>query len=289
MKLAIVFENYLKYIEIKTSKGNFEFNKAHLTLVQQWFYEMGFIDHRQLNIKHINAFLIYLKEVRKNTNNSINKNLGCLKRALMFNGFTVSGLEKIKITNIQMKRFNILSEKDLKIILSYYHKLDLTDNHNLTKYLVIMLLLYTGCRRNEICNIKINDLDFDNNAIILSKTKSGSPRIVFFKEQIKEDLQRYIALQERDYLFHNFKYNTKFTPDNLSAMIRYDKKVLNLKNYSAHMIRHTFATLMVENGCSITALQLLLGHSSSKTTDIYLHMSIKRVKKDFDHYFPKQL
>lgn len=289
MKIKYLLESYLKYLKVKTTKGNYEFNNSHLRLVEKWLNENNIYDHEDLTLDVINSFLIYLKEERKNKNNSINKNLGCLKRALDFNDIYIKGLDKVKITNIQIKRFNILSESELQKTLKYYYNLDRTDLHLFTKYLIFMLLLYTGARRNELINIKISDIDFENNAIILSKTKNGYPRIVFFKDFIKENLLKYIALKDREFLFYNFRYNHRFTPENLSAMFRYDKNILNLKNYSAHMLRHTFATLMVENGCSIPALQLLLGHSSSKTTDIYLHMSVKRVKKDFEDHFPKKI
>lgn len=289
MKIDLLFDNYLNYIKVKSSKGNYSFNKSHLRLVLKWFHENRIYDHKKINSNEVNKFLIYLKDVRKNKNNSIKKNLDCLKRALKYNDIEIKGINKIKITNIQIKRFNILTESELQKTLKYYYNLDRSDHHLLTKYLIFMLLLYTGARRNELINIKISDIDFESNAIILSKTKSGYPRIVFFKDFIKDDLIKYIQLKEREFLFYNFRYNHKFTPENLSAMFRYDKKILRLKNYSAHMLRHTFATLMVENGCSIPALQLLLGHSSSKTTDIYLHMSIKRVKKDFENFFPNQI
>ena len=96
MKIQKLFENYLNYLRVKASKGNYDFNKSHISLIENWFISIGIYDSEDININLVNEFLIYLKEERDNTNNSINKNLGCLKRALDFNDIFIKELNKVK-------------------------------------------------------------------------------------------------------------------------------------------------------------------------------------------------
>ena len=285
MFLSQMFQNYLEEVKITKSRGYYDFNKCNINIINNYFTKVGVKKTSQINLNKIKLFIKYLKECN-NCNNSLKKKLDCLKRALKYNSIQIKGLEQFKIGNVVIKRFQVFNQNQLSKILTYYKNLDKSDSHNLTKYLVVLMLLLTGCRRNELINIKIKNIDLENNMIILEKTKTGKPRIVFIQEFIKSDIESYIKLKEREYLFYNFRYNHRFTCENLTAMIRYDKSQLKLTNYSSHMFRHTFATMMVENGCSIPGLQILLGHSSSKTTDIYLHMSTKFVKNNYDKYFP---
>ena len=171
--------------------------------------------------------------------------------------------------------------------MTYVCQIDTKDVTNLTNYIIVYLLLYTGVRRTELSNIKIVDVDVERNCIYLNNTKTNKFRIVFYKSTLVKYLKKYISMNpDREYLLWDFNKNQHITPENITAKFRYMNKKLKFRRLTPHMLRHTFATLLVENGATVHAVQRLLGHSSSKTTDIYLHMSVKRIKKDFDNYFP---
>lgn len=288
MLLEKMFENYCNYIKLNKSVGYYKFTSTHSGIILKYFQSISINKTKHLNFKVINNYLESL--LRKGLcNNTINKKISLIKRALKYNDIFIKDIHKIKVTSIQIKRFQILEEKELKYILGYYSNLDRSDYVKFTKYLCIMIFLYTGVRRTELCNIKISNINLDKCYIILDFTKNKQPRVVLFKDNIKEELIRYISLLDREYLFYNFKYNRPLKPRDITDFIRYDKKKFNIPYFSPHVLRHTFATLMAENGCSIPALQMILGHSSPKTTNRYLHLSAKTSKDNFDKYFPDNI
>ncbi|MCK9224851.1 MAG: tyrosine-type recombinase/integrase, partial [Candidatus Muirbacterium halophilum] len=145
-------------------------------------------------------------------------------------------------------------------------------------------LMHTGIRRTELTKIKISHINFENNIIYLDETKTKKDRYVFFRDYLSSDLKKYIKLKKRKYLFWDFKIDEILTPRKISDFMRYDKKQMGLKFYTAHMFRHTFATNMIENGSILSTVQMLLGHESIKTTQIYLHLSEKYIKNDYDKH-----
>jgi integrase len=238
-------------------------------------YDSSFIDYDL-----IYDFMKYLRR-RNNSNSSLKKKLGIIVRAIHYNDLKID-LSKVKVGSIKQKPFRIFNNQELKIIINYYMNLDLSNPIYFTKYIAVMLLIHTGIRRSELCRIKINHIDFDNHIIYLDETKTGNDRIIFFRSYLKNDLKKYIQLKKRHYLLWNFRHDKIFTPTNVSDFIKYDKRAMGLKYFSAHMFRHTFATNLIENGGELTTVQQILGHQSIKTTEIYLHLSNKYIKNDYD-------
>lgn len=141
------------------------------------------------------------------------------------------------------------------------------------------MLYATGIRVGELEMIKISDINlFDNSIKILGK--GGKERIVYFGEYAREILDMYLKLRNDScpYLFIN-KNKSRLT----SRGVRYilnkliNKTSLNVK-ISPHMIRHSFATHLLNEGCDLLSVQELLGHSSLKATQIYTHVTNDRLK-----------
>ncbi len=280
------YENYKKYF---SSKGTYDYCKAHIKVLKRYLDIMHITDTEQIKDHFVLNYIAYKKELN-NSINTINKEILLFRSILRFKNIRVESLEKFKKIGFKRKSFNILNMEQLKKLINYYNMKDLELPTNLTSYLVFYLLLYTGSRRNELVNIKIREIDIENCCIYLNHTKNNRPRLVFYNKRITELIKKYIELKpEREYFFHNFRKNEPLTADNVSHIFRYVKRTLRLYQYSPHMLRHTMATLLVENNAPIISIQNLLGHTNSKTTDIYLHMSVKKSKKDFNMYFPSSI
>ena len=145
--------------------------------------------------------------------------------------------------------------------------------------LILEILYATGIRVGELENIKLSDINFDDNSIkVLGK--GSKERIVYFGEYAREILDIYLDFRKDDceYLFIN-KNKTRLTARGvryiLSSMI--DKTSLNMK-ISPHMIRHSFATHMLNEGCDLLSVQELLGHESLRATQVYTHVTNDRLK-----------
>jgi integrase len=255
--------------------------------MQQYMNSKGIFKHTDIKDDFVTIFIRF-KKSRFNSINTINKEIELLRSSCRYSNIKIRCLENFKRIRYNKKSFVSLSFDEIKKLVNYFDQYDLEDLCKMTNYLLFYIILYTGCRRTEASNIKIENIDFDNNCIYLDKTKNGMPRIVFFQEKIVNNLKRYIELiPGQEFLFHNFKTKGKLTADNISAIFRYVKKELNLKNYSPHVLRHTMATFLVDRDCNIVTVKNLLGHKDVKTTMIYIHMSAAKNKKDYNKYFPK--
>lgn len=283
MELKKMFQEYLNYLKDFKKAGYYDFTKRHINVILNYFESNNIKTTDQIDYDLIYEYLKYLR-THGNCNSTIKKKFDIIKRSLAFNSIDID-LSKIKIGSIQNKRFKIFNDHELKMIINYYMNLNLSIPQNFTKYITIMLLLHTGIRRTELSNIKISHIDFNSNTIYLDETKTGNDRLLFFRSYLIDDLKKYIDLNpDRKYLLWNFKNDCQLSPRNITDFIRYDREKIGLKRFSPHMFRHTFATMLLENGGELSSVKLLLGHQSIKTTEIYLHLSDQFVRTDYDKY-----
>lgn len=277
--------NFLKHSELVKNKNTFNYECKHLKSLLTYFDMKGVVNIEHVNEFIVNDLILFFRNNNQCQNITINKKVNLLKRVFVFNDITNDYLLSfIKLKEVK-KRFDLVNERDLKQVLNYIFNFSDFDYVELTEKLLIFLLLDTGIRRNELLHIEISNIDFSNNMILLNTTKTQTERIVFFTHFTFELLQKYIKINPvRKYLFWNYRTNKYFTEDNLRSLFNRIKEKFNLDKFHPHMLRHTFATLFLENGGSLVSLQRLLGHASLKTTEIYLHMSFKHLKNDYESH-----
>ena len=151
------------------------------------------------------------------------------------------------------------------------------------------MLYATGVRVSELINIKVSDIDFNNRRIIVCG-KGNKERIVYYGEYAEEVLKEYlnVHIRKSDYLFANTK-GDKLTDRGVRYIIDKIMNKLSVKvHVTPHVLRHTFATDMLNNGCDIKVVQELLGHSSLKATEIYTHVTNERLKEVYYKCFPRR-
>jgi len=151
---------------------------------------------------------------------------------------------------------------------------------------VIMELLYScGLRVSELVNLKVNDIDL-NSRYIRCFGKGSKERIIPIGKQGLEKIKSY--LPERDNILKKFESNSKKLLVNEKGRFINRQDVYNFihkrgqlihKNISPHTLRHSFATHLLENGADLRVVQELLGHSDVSTTQLYTHISKKRLKE----------
>lgn len=168
----------------------------------------------------------------------------------------------------------------------YYNELEelfnaceLDNLYGVRDRLILEMLYATGMRVGELESVKINDINFSDNSIkILGK--GNKERIVYFGEYAREILDLYLSKRKDkcEYLFIN-NHGNKLTSRGISYILNktIDKTSLNTK-ISPHMIRHSFATHMLNEGCDLLTVQELLGHKSLRATQVYTHITNDRLK-----------
>ncbi len=158
---------------------------------------------------------------------------------------------------------------------------------------MLELLYATGVRVSELVSLKLEDLNLDQ-GYVLCRGKGGKERIVPFGRSAKGALREYLhnarlRLLKRDdpSLFLSSR-GSAFTRQGFWKMLKgYGRQAHMEKKISPHVLRHSFATHLLERGADLRSVQLMLGHSQITTTQIYTHVSRKHLRKVYEKYHPR--
>jgi len=222
-------------------------------------------DPRKISKKDINDYLYSLKE-RNMSGNSLNVHLNALKFVF----------EKILNKRFLVKINYSKTPKSLPIFLTKEETIRLINSIKNNKHKLMIKLIYSaGLRVSELLNLRINDLDFDNNYGFVRKGKGNKERLFIISKNLKQELVDYIKENNLDRdLFLFPSYNGHISVSSVQEIVKRAAKDANIKKrVSPHKLRHSFATHLIENGYDITSVQFLLGHNSPKSTAIYIHMA----------------
>ena len=153
--------------------------------------------------------------------------------------------------------------------------------------LIIELFYVTGIRLSELINIKISDLNFDNN-LVKVLGKRNKERLIPLSTRIVKELQFFIEKYKIDnYLFTNLGGTKAYTKLVYRVVNKYIGKISSINKKSPHILRHTFATHMLNNGADINAIKELLGHANLSATQVYTHNTIEKLKSVYKQAHPR--
>ncbi len=182
-------------------------------------------------------------------------------------------------------------EKTLPEILSKEEVGRILSNIQNIKHRAILYLVYSsGLRVGEVVRLKVNDLDQDRMLLRVEQGKGRKDRYTLLSQVALDIVNKYMAIEEpEDRLFPGGKEDSFLTERSVQKVFKdaCDKADIK-KNVSVHTLRHSFATHLLESGTDIRYIQELLGHSSSKTTEIYTHVSnnsIRKIRSPLDDIF----
>ncbi len=283
-----VINDFISYI----SKKNYSIN-TYTSYINDLYYFTVFIkkDLTKVTFEDIKDYLEHLN-FKKEKPSSVRRKISSLKSFYKFlykNGYIDKKdypLTKVAYPKMEKKLPKFIYYNDLLEIINESTK----DKDGVRDRLIIEMLYATGVRVSELVNIKINDIDFNNRRIIVLG-KGNKERIVYYGEYAEEVLKEYLKTHERknhNYLFVNSK-GGKLTDRGVRYIIDNIMSKLSVKvHVTPHVLRHTFATDMLNNGCDIKVVQELLGHSSLKATEIYTHVTNEHLKKVYYECFPRR-
>ena len=246
-------------------------------------------DYKIKDIKKITKETVRLYFLKQKNNNISNRTLGRYYSSL--NSFFLYSIEHEYIGVNPLKFIDY--PKYTKKIPEYIYDSQLEKLLNektsenveieLRNKLIIHLLLDTGVRVSELVNIKVRDIDVEER-IIKVFGKGSKERFVFFTSKTKELLTNYLIKRKEkaitDNLLINYK-GEKLTERSVQKIIKLVGEKIGL-DIHPHLLRHTFATDLLNKGADIRMIQELLGHENLDTTQIYTHVSNSRVKEVYD-------
>jgi integrase/recombinase XerC len=201
-----------------------------------------------------------------------------------YSGIRFDALEAIEKFKVRRKTFEMLSEDVLKRIRMHVKRLPDDVGNNLYYKSMLMLLMDTGARINEILKINKRNVNISDQEILLTQTKTKEDRIVFFSQvtgDIIEKMMRHPECRNHPYLLHNVLKKRPGTYDDVIFIMKKLKKELSIRTLHAHMFRHSMASIWLRHGSDIRSVMDVLGHKNLETTERYLHTSKEHAKRQY--------
>lgn len=241
-------------------------------------------DLEKLSIEQINNYILDLIQSKKISISQQNQRINSIKfyyeKILSRN----KQYYELHRPNKEHKLPKVLSKNEVKKIL---------DSCNNIKHYCILLLIYSaGLRRSELVNLKVVDINSERMIVNIIDAKGKKDRVSLLSENTLKMLRKYYKkYQPKEFLFEGAKGGKYSTTSVAKVLKRAATKAGLNKNVTPHMLRHSFATHLLEQGTDLRFIQELLGHNSSKTTEIYTHVSkksIAKIKNPVDDFFEKE-
>ena len=284
-------KDFLDYIKSEKRYSHHTFTSYRRDLFQfQQFLKTKFevSNDNEIRFEMIRSWVALLLD-SKNSASTVNRKISTLrsyfKYLISFDIIKKNPITKLIAPKTNKKIPSHISQIDMSKILD---KTNFTDDFiGKRNFLIIEFLYFTGVRVSELLSIRTKDFDFKNKSIkIIGKGKKE--RFIPLADILTKRIQIFVQqFNITGYLFTNDKnkrlYSKKIyriVKDHLSS---YSTKT----NNSPHILRHTFATHMLDNGADINAIKELLGHSSLNATQVYTHNSIEKVKSIYKKAHPR--
>ncbi|MCB9426722.1 MAG: tyrosine-type recombinase/integrase [Flavobacteriales bacterium] len=261
-------ESYLRKLELK----HYAFNtsQTYINMFELFINHYSEYDLLSINEEMIREYLHALVLENKSTS-YINQMINSIK-------FYYEIVEEMpnRFYSIERPR----KKESLPKVISLEEVQDIITNTNNLKHKCIVCLLYSsGLRRGELLNLKLEDIDSKRMVIKILDGKGGRDRLTVLSESVLVDLRRYFLIwRPHTYLFEG-KPNVKYSAESVSKIIKIAAAKAGIKKrITPHMLRHSFATHLLENGTDLRYIQSLLGHSSPKTTEVYTHVAVNNIQ-----------
>jgi integrase/recombinase XerC len=292
MDYIISFLNYLEF-EKRYSKRTTESYRTDLLQFEQYCTQIGDKELLLTDSKIVRGWVVYLLEGGCK-NRSVNRKISALKsfyRFLLKQGYIN--------TNPLVKVESLKIGKQLPVFVTPNQTRQLFDEIEFgtgfigsRNKLILELLYATGVRLSELINIKTKDIDRSNLTIKVFG-KRNKERLIPITLALLKAIDAYTELKENEansvseYVLVTNK-GTKLYPKLVYRVVtEYLKLVTTLDKKSPHVLRHTFATHMLNNGAEISAIKELLGHSSLAATQVYTHNTFEKLKKIYKQAHPR--
>ncbi len=258
-------ESYFLKLELKRYAYNTA--KTYISLFEKFINRFYNIPLNELTENEIRQ---YLKEL--NDQNKSNSYIHQAVNSIKFYFEIVLGMPnrfyEIERPRPQSRLPKVLSVEEITILIN--------STNNIKHKCIVSLLYSAGLRRSELLNLKLTDIDSDRMLIHVINAKGNKDRYTILSETTLTDLRVYFKeWQPKTYLFEG-PIGHQYSPSSVLKIVNRAGEKANIKKrVTPHMLRHSFATHLLENNTDLRYIQSLLGHSSSTTTEIYTQVATK--------------
>lgn len=244
----------------------------------------------------VREWVIYMLDEQRMSSSSVNRKLSALRTFYKYlrrmGWVSINPMEKVVAPKKKRPLPYFVREKDMDKLLEISN--EDRSFKGIRDRLILMMFYETGIRRAELLSMTDSSVDLKAQQVKVTG-KRNKQRIIPFGEELGSEIEAYMSVRDETLglktyqaLFVTEKGNamtesqvTKVVKDNLS-------KVTTIKKRSPHVLRHSFATAMLNNHADLTSIQKLLGHESVATTEIYTHVSFEELKTVYKNAHPRK-
>jgi integrase/recombinase XerD len=246
--------------------------KTYMSCMRSFLEEFHHTDLDSVTSKQINDYILKLIRTKNISSSQQNQRISAIK----FYYEQVLGRKKkyyqLSRPRKEKKLPKVLMIEELELILKHCKNL---------KHKCILMTLYSGgLRRSELINLKTTDIDSQRMLIKITDSKGGKDRYTLLSEKLVRLLRDYYKLYKPKYWLFEGQGGGQYSATSIENIFRKALKQANInKHATPHTLRHSFATHLLEQGINLRYIQEILGHSSTKTTEIYTHVCSKQLTK----------
>ncbi len=290
-------QEYCDYLQYQKNYSEYTIENYCSDIIQYLDYLTSEgINFKKVEYSDLRFYLMYLKEEKNENNSSIDRKLSALRGFYRF-----LATEKITDNNAFSLVTGLKKEKKLPRYFEYneleelFKVPDLRTALGQRDRLILEMLYATGLRVGELVSVKVSDIDLGSR-VILVVGKGNKERRVTYGDYCHDALKLYLSdgylklnKNGSDYLFLNNNGEVITERGIRYVLDQVIKKTSLNKSISPHVLRHSFATHLLNEGCDLLTVQKLLGHESISATQIYTHVTTERLKEVYYNSFPRAI
>ncbi len=295
MKIDSLIQDFLEYCEVAQNKSERTIDnyKRYLGRFQEFLGKN--INPSQITLKKIQGYRLYLRRqnLGMKTQNYHLISLRAFLKYLSKNDIKALAPEKIELSKTAERTVEVLSHEELGRL---FKAIDRTSSAGYRDAAILETLYSTGLRVSELASLNRDQIDLKRREFMV-RGKGKKPRIVFLSKKAAEIIKSYISARDDNFnpLFINSgkgqssdildSEKRRLSTVSIEKIVRkYALKAGIIKKVTPHTLRHSYATELLINGADIRSVQEMLGHSSITTTQIYTHVTNKKLKEIHDKY-----
>ncbi len=310
-KLQRCYIQFLEYLEVERNRSRLTLRNYdhYLKRFVEFCAKQGVKDPEDVDLELVRSFRLFLNRMATKEKNlkiiTQNYHLIALRSFLKYlakRDIKSLAAEKIELPKTPARTVEFLDIEDVERLIkaTYQEKSDLT---RLRDRAILEMLFSTGLRISELVSLKRDSLNLKRGEFAV-RGKGDKMRLVFLSSRAVEHLQRYLDAREDNskalFIRHDAKESVEkqiepmsekmsgLTARSIQRIIKkYAKLAGIMKKITPHTLRHSFATDLLTNGADLRSVQELLGHSSISTTQIYTHLTNKRLRDVYENYHRK--
>ncbi len=296
MPLKELIEDYLSYLLLEKglSPRSVENYRNDLQKLHDFVKKRG-LEISEIEVHHLNDFLTELEKAGYSpaTRSRIISGIrGFFLYLSTEKGLPANPTELLELPRSAKKLPEILTEDEVVRLLD---SPDTSTSRGIRDKAILEMLYATGMRVSELVSLSLANIDMDERFVKV-RGKGSKERFVPFGEIAKDWLERYLTdvrphfnKKGSDFVFLNFRNGNPISRVSVWKIIKHYGMLAGIESERLypHILRHSFATHLLRNGCDLRTLQLLLGHASIATTQVYTHLDIGYLKEAHRKFHPR--